>query len=192
MNNIMQSKSDILLESLTFYFSNNNKINQMLPIINGQSHISLRILDWFITNYCKKNKTNYKIIDENNVEVKFIVYIDYKAQLKAYNKRLFDPFCRRNRISFKYNNNNLIITTIGQLNFFKWAIKNNIINYVEQYIADIEKDMITTKKDKIILDKTNLLIDSSSDKSSDYNISSSDKNSDENKIPKSNNILTFE
>jgi hypothetical protein len=188
----MQSKSDILLESLTFYFSNNNKINQMLPIINGQSHISLRILDWFITNYCKKNKTNYKIIDENNVEVKFIVYIDYKAQLKAYNKRLFDPFCRRNRISFKYNNNNLIITTIGQLNFFKWAIKNNIINYVEQYIADIEKDMITTKKDKIILDKTNLLIDSSSDKSSDYNISSSDKNSDENKIPKSNNILTFE
>ena len=188
----MQSKSDILLESLTLYFSNNNKINQMLPIINGQSHISLRILDWFITNYCKKNKTNYNILDENNMEVKFIVYIDYKAQLKAYNKRFFDPFCRRNRISFKYNNNNLIVTTIGQLNFFKWAIKNNIINYVEQYISHIEKDMILTKKDKYTADKENLLIDSSSEKSSDYNITSSDKNIDTNNKIKNNIILTFE
>jgi hypothetical protein len=32
-------------------------------------------------------------------------------------------------------------TTIGQLNFFKWAIENNIINYLETNYDAIETDM---------------------------------------------------
>jgi hypothetical protein len=32
-------------------------------------------------------------------------------------------------------------TTIGQLNFFKWAIENKIINYIQEHYDDIEKDM---------------------------------------------------
>lgn len=144
----IQSKSEILLEGLTDFFWNNEKINIMLPIINGQSNISLRILDWFVTNYCRKYKTQYNIIDDNGNLEKFYVHIEYKGQLKAFNKKLFDPFCRRTRIQFKYNENNMIETTIGQLNFFKWAIKNDVIKYVEHNIKDIDKDMTQSKKDK--------------------------------------------
>jgi hypothetical protein len=32
-------------------------------------------------------------------------------------------------------------TTIGQLNFFKWAIENKIIDYIEENHATIESDM---------------------------------------------------
>jgi hypothetical protein len=32
-------------------------------------------------------------------------------------------------------------TTIGQLNFFKWAIENKILDYIETNYADIEHDM---------------------------------------------------
>ena len=32
-------------------------------------------------------------------------------------------------------------TTIGQLNFFRWIIENNILNYIEKNIEDINKDM---------------------------------------------------
>jgi hypothetical protein len=32
-------------------------------------------------------------------------------------------------------------TTIGQLNFFKWAIENRILDYIEQNFEDIETDM---------------------------------------------------
>jgi hypothetical protein len=32
-------------------------------------------------------------------------------------------------------------TTIGQLNFFKWAIENRIIEFIENHYDDIEADM---------------------------------------------------
>ena len=35
----------------------------------------------------------------------------------------------------------MIQTTIGQLNFFKWAIDNKVINYIEENYEDILKDM---------------------------------------------------
>lgn len=150
----IQSKSEILLDGLTkFFWCNDERINQMLPIINGQSKISLRVLDWFVTNYCRKYKTKYIVIDENGDPEKFIVHIEYKGQLKAFNKKLFDPFCRRSRIKFRYDKDNVIITTIGQLNFFKWAIKNNIIKYVEEHVKEIDKDMTQSKKEKMLKKK---------------------------------------
>lgn len=155
-NSSIQSKSEVLLEGLTKFFWDNQKIDVMLPIINGRSNISLRVLDWFVTNYCKKNKTRYRIKDENDNVDDFVVHLEYKSQLKAYNKKLFDPFCRRSRIQFRYNNENMIITTIGQLNFFRWAIKNNIITYVEKHVKSIDKDMTSSKKEKI-LKKENII-----------------------------------
>ena len=57
--------------------------------------------------------------------------IDYKLKLKAYSKRRFDPFCRWDRITIPYKGDNSIQTTIGQLNFFKWALENDVIKYIE-------------------------------------------------------------
>lgn len=130
-----------------FYFNNDN-IDIMLPIINGESNISLRIIDWFVTNYSKKNNISYHIHneEENHIE-QFIVYLNYKKQLKAYSKKQFDPFCRRYRINYHYNNNNnSIVTTVGQLNFFRWAIKNNIIEYIHNNLEIIENDMTSSLK----------------------------------------------
>jgi hypothetical protein len=61
--------------------------------------------------------------------------------LRAYSKKRFDPFCRWDRISIPYKDNARIQTTIGQLNFFKWALENKIVDYIEEYYEDIEKDM---------------------------------------------------
>jgi hypothetical protein len=72
---------------------------------------------------------------------RFKVYDDYKLKLKAYGKQRFDPFCRWDRISIPYKNGQFIETTIGQLNFFKWALENKVINYIESNYGDIEKDM---------------------------------------------------
>ena len=69
------------------------------------------------------------------------MYVDYKLKLKAYSKKRFDPFCRWDRITIPYKNGTYIQTTIGQLNFFKWAIENDIVQYIEQYYDTIEDDM---------------------------------------------------
>lgn len=135
------SKQDLLMVSLTQFFKKKNHLHKMMRIVHGESNISLRILDWFTTNYSKKLNISYNLIDKHNNLCKFIVYLDYKAQLKAYSKKQFDPFCRRERIIFYDMDNNEIETTVGQLNFFRWAIENNVLDYVEQNLEVIEKDM---------------------------------------------------
>ena len=117
-------------------------MEKMLSIINGMSPISLRIVDWFTTNYAKKNFTLYNI-PYNGVPngKRFKVYVDYKLKLKAYSKKRFDPFCRWDRISIPYKDGTYIQTTIGQLNFFKWALENQVINYISDNYDTIENDM---------------------------------------------------
>ena len=141
----IETKEQILSNSLINFYYNNDDINKIIPIITGKSNISLRILDWFITTYSYK----YNIINEiNNNNIYFNIYNEYKGQLKAYNKRYFDPFCRKNNknnikeIIFKYNdNNNYIQSTIGQLNFFRWILKNNILAYIINNYTTIYNDM---------------------------------------------------
>jgi hypothetical protein len=131
-------KDDLLMHSLILFYKNKKNIHNILPILSGKSNISLRIIDWFVTNYAKKNNIMVSVHNKSSI----FIYLDYKSQLKAYSKKQFDPFCRRDRISFIYGENGEgIETTVGQLNFFRWAIKTKIIEFIEKNIIDIEKDM---------------------------------------------------
>jgi len=121
------------------YFEKDNNLKKIINIINGESELSIRVIDWFVTNYAKKNHTIYSF-EHNDSTKRFKVYIDYKLKLKAYSKKRFDPFCRWDRITIPYNDY-MIQTTIGQLNFFKWALENKILDYIENNIDSIEKDM---------------------------------------------------
>jgi hypothetical protein len=126
------------------FYEDKSRLRQMMGIINGESKISLRIVDWFVTNYAKMKYTIYELTsnrDGDNSVQRFKVYNDYKLKLKAYSKRRFDPFCRWERISIPYEENTCMETTIGQLNFFKWAIENGIIDYITENYDDIEQDM---------------------------------------------------
>ena len=153
------SQNDLLLNNLLVFYKNNNNMERMLKIITGESKISLRIVDWFSTNYAKKHFTTYDICNDVNATnstngsdsistssssfKRFKVYVDYKLKLKAYSKKRFDPFCRWDRISIPYDDakGTFIETTIGQLNFFKWALENKVVDYIEENYDEIEKDM---------------------------------------------------
>ena len=155
MSNKYSTQNDLLLNNLLEFYKLNNNMDRMLNIINGESKISLRIIDWFATNYAKKYYTVYQLQNTTN---RFKVYNDYKLKLKAYSKKRFDPFCRWERISIPYKQDDYIQTTIGQLNFFKWAIENYVINYIEQNYSCIEKDMNnrnSTSKNRNVECKTN-------------------------------------
>lgn len=137
------TQNDLLLDNLLkfYYQGNNTNLEKMLEIITGRSHISLRIVDWFATNYAKKKETHYTFMGAKGTPQRFKVYNDYKLKLKAYSKKRFDPFCRWERTRIPYHNNTVIETTIGQLNFFKWAIENKILEYISDHFELIEKDM---------------------------------------------------
>ena len=140
----LHTQNDLLMNCLMDFYEDKSRLHQMMGIINGESKISLRIVDWFVTNYAKMKYTIYELTtnrDGDNSVQRFKVYNDYKLKLKAYSKRRFDPFCRWERISIPYEENTCMETTIGQLNFFKWAIENGIIDYITENYDDIEQDM---------------------------------------------------
>lgn len=131
-------QNELLLNNLTKYYSDNDfvQLDKILNILKGESEISLRIIDWFVTNYSKQQYTIKMLTNGKRLKV----YDDYKLKLKAYSKKRFDPFCRWDKIIVPYKSK-FIQTTIGQLNFFKWVIENEIIEYIEANYDDIEADM---------------------------------------------------
>jgi len=136
----------MLLLSLAKFYSVKDNVTKLVHIIEGSFTVSLRLIDWFVTNYSKKNNTIIVKNIDNDV-VHFNVYLSYRSQLKAYSKQQFDPFRRRDRMNFYYDKDKFVETTIGQLNFFRWVIQNNILEYIEEHTKEIEEDMVVTQKD---------------------------------------------
>lgn len=121
-----------VLHRLERFYSVDGRIEQMKDVLEGKLGISLRILDWLTTNYSKKNNISYVTTSGKHV----IIYLAYKSHLKAYSKKMFDPFCRWDRIDFHG-----ISTTVGQLNFFAWVIEDEVLDYLREHLDEIHADM---------------------------------------------------
>jgi len=131
-------------------------VEKMVKIINkdknsdceGGNCISLRVLEWVVTK-CSKKNIDIQIDDQEY----FSINIMYKAQLKSYKKKNFDPFRRDKKFYYNYDKKDpskIVVTTLGQLNFFKWAISNKIIDCVEKHYPTIIETMNkSNKEDKI-------------------------------------------
>jgi hypothetical protein len=142
------NNKELLLLSLSkFYSYNLDKLEEILPIICKSSNISLRLIDWFVTNYCKKHNIVFVRKRNNNTDEYFNVFSNYRSQLKAFKKIQFDPFRRRERIDFYYAPDKYIETTIGQLNFFRWFVENDLLEYVKEHNDVIEDDMLLCNVD---------------------------------------------
>lgn len=121
------SRSELLLESVNSFYSDPKNCEYLENILDKKINVSLRRLEWFITDYSKRNNTIYKT---TNGKI-FPVHCSYKSSLDGYSKKLFDPFCRTNKFEFVIpSNGHKIQTTVAQLNFIKWCIQNNIIEYI--------------------------------------------------------------
>lgn len=136
------------LQYVSVFFSSNSKyITTMLSIINGESKVSIRVIDWFVSNYSNRHSSTY-ILKIKGIEDSFDVNSRYKMELRKHTKKYFDPFCRVPKLFYNYKDVNgknpvTFMTSIGQLNFFMWALKHKVIDYVtdKNHLEMIENDM---------------------------------------------------
>lgn len=135
----MDPKSFILLESINTFFANETNSQALVNILEKRQGISLRHLEWFITNYSKTKNLTYT----TQTGKVFTVHCAYKSTLDGYSKKLFDPFCRAYKFDYEVPNSGAmtISTTVAQLNFIRWCITNNIIEYIIK-----NKDSLKTLK----------------------------------------------
>lgn len=146
---------DSILTSLTKFFLDQHNLQQLLRVLHPtkKPEVSLRVIEWFVTNYSKKFNTSY-VLNTEGISRTFIVYEEYKLQLSGYSKRQFDP-CRRIKdktkdpVSYYINQEDFIETSIGQLNFFRWAIRYRILDYVIKNKKTIIKDMQRSLKARV-------------------------------------------
>ena len=118
------------LGTITRYYKINNNIEKIIPIINGESEISCRLIDSFIAS--KTARRSRRVVTWR---------ISHHEMLKRLTKRGFDVFCRSPRIKFQYNETSFITTTLGQLRYFIWLLENDILDYIKYNIIEIKNLM---------------------------------------------------
>jgi len=159
----MISQQDWLLMELLEFYKNRDYLEIVKKIVNrefiiGKSKkVSIRIVNWFVTNYAKQYFTVY----ESSEKERFFVWTRFRSAEDGYSKEMFDPYSRKDRIIIPYDETTKLITTIGQLNFFKWAILNKVIDYIIEHYDDITNDMtnrltVKNKANLIVTDETSI------------------------------------
>ena len=122
------SKSDVLLASIDQFYAQEQNRDTLVNILQKKGKISLRNIEWFICSYAKKHNVTFKTSDGKA----FAVHVNYKSSLDGYSKKLFDPFCRTEKIPYRVpGTDQTIHTTLAQLNFCRWVIKCGIYDYIE-------------------------------------------------------------
>jgi hypothetical protein len=137
-------RRELLVMSLVKYYNtieDKAVLKKLVDTMQGNGEFSLRLIDVFVTNYAKKHNTAYMLDGQE-----FLVYLNYKSQTKAYSKKLFDPFCRHDRIIFQCEGVEDFLTTVGQMNFFRWAHEKGILDYIAAHVDEIRKEEKDTRK----------------------------------------------
>ena len=145
----MNTQHEWLLNTLMDFYKDPNHLEvlkQMVSreyIVSDSKKLSIRMVNWFVTNYAKQHFTVYDVppLKEGQAERRFFVWTNYKSTEDSYSKQMFDPYCRKQRVLIPYKEAQSIETTVGQLNFFKWAIMNKVLDYIVNHFDAIETDM---------------------------------------------------
>ena len=118
------SRTETLLENLKEFYGDPKNSRTLLDVLDHRCGVSLRALETFVT---RKDTTTYTTKSGKT----FVVHVAYKSSLVGYSKKLFDPFCRTERIEFPVGDRT-ITTTVAQLNFIKWCIVNEVITHLQE------------------------------------------------------------
>ena len=146
----VSNKHDLIMRKVKRFFDKQENFEKLKPMLTQECNISLRVLDWSTTNWSKKNTVMLETYRNGYKEI-INMFLDYKANLKAFSKKSFDPFCRRERIMLQFEcdiEKKTYITTTAQLNFMKWAIESGVLDYCKVNIEMLEADMVKSLKVK--------------------------------------------
>ena len=64
---VIQNRDHWVLHRLEGFYSNEENFKKIQTILSGNSKISLRLLDWLVTNYAKKHNVSYMTTDKRHV-----------------------------------------------------------------------------------------------------------------------------
>jgi hypothetical protein len=121
---------------ITWFNSDESRTTQLHDILSKRSGVSLRLVDWLVTN---ASKTSTIVVYNKGIPVD--AFVDYRRRLSSHTKRNFDAFARRKRITLTFFGNIRRQSSLAQLNFFKYIIDRNLFEYCKSHRDEIEAHM---------------------------------------------------
>ena len=103
--------------------------------------VSMRLLDWTVTNFAKASRLC--ILQPDGCA--FEVYKQYRLALRKLGRSHFDPFNREGRLTTCVDGRE-VRTSRGQINFLAWATRYGIIDFVKQQMHSIAQHKHDTNK----------------------------------------------
>lgn len=111
----------------------------------AQDMPSLRVLEHLVTNFSRQKGFKFQLPHQ---DVPMHLYDAYQAELQRHGKVLFDVFAREDRYSTSKHvlaspnkDGRSLKTTAKQMNFVRWAILNNVIDYAQQHLSQIREHL---------------------------------------------------
>ena len=142
-------------------------LEEIVPILERKSYMSLRLIEYFVMKYSRRHHS-CAMVEQNGVRRFSFFYAEYKSFLLSYPKKLFDPFRRNdNSLALDFNGRQ-VQTSIGQLNFFKWAVHHGVLDYIREHLQHIQDEM---KRDRNMKKKKDSVTSIFGASSSDLDIS---------------------
>lgn len=131
----------LLKQSLLEFFKPAHRFKTFYDVVNKKTDYSLRVLEWFVTKYAEKYDVSYVIPLPGGKRKEINIATDYHNQMSSYQKKCFDPFRRHDKFLISNGQGLTFVTTVCQMNFFKWAIENKVLDYVQTHLSEIKADM---------------------------------------------------
>jgi hypothetical protein len=115
----------------------------LVPLNDEMSEVPrLRAFNWAVTNYAKGHPTLTTSKKENGGGGMLVdLAVSYAQHLKSLHRTLFDPYRRGTLLFFTTKRSTTEYTTVGQLTFVSWCIKNGVDAYVANNEAAIRSHM---------------------------------------------------
>ena len=112
----------------------------LTDVVENNNGISLRIIDWLVTNYAKTYSVKYTIYNDDTVKI-INVYQLYVMWRRNYKRILFDPFRRNHKLYYIYKDR-VCNTTAAQVNFFFFLHEYELLKYILHNRQSIEQDQV--------------------------------------------------
>lgn len=146
-------KEELILNKLQIRYQKDKELQNWFLSFIQKPTISLRTVEWLASSYSKRNNVSYYVKRQDGTRFLFHLHPSYKTQIKAYTRTNFDPFKRKKSITIHLPSfqtspqpGDTNITTLSQLNFFRWAFENGVIDYAIKNLEVIQRDIETRER----------------------------------------------
>lgn len=147
------TKDTLILNKLQARYRKDKEMKRWFLTFIQKPSVSLRTVEWLASSYSKRYNVSYYVKRPDGTRFLFHMHSSYKSQIKAYTRNNFDPFRRKTSVTIHLPSlqttpqpGDTSLTTLSQVNFFRWVFENDVIEYALKNLNSIQKDIESREK----------------------------------------------